>query len=113
MKRGEIWWADLGEPSGSEAGYRRPVLIVSANGINDSTLKTILTVPLTANLNREYLPTSVRLSRQTTGLSKPAVALLHLVTATNKLILTSRSGRLPEETMTKVDSLLRLVLGLF
>ena len=28
IKRGEIWWADLGEPKGSEPGYRRPVLVV-------------------------------------------------------------------------------------
>jgi mRNA interferase MazF len=28
MIRGEIWWADFGIPSGSEAGFRQPVLIV-------------------------------------------------------------------------------------
>lgn len=25
ISQGEIWWADLGEPRGSAAGYRRPV----------------------------------------------------------------------------------------
>ncbi len=28
MYRGEIWWASLPDPVGSEPGYRRPVLIV-------------------------------------------------------------------------------------
>ena len=28
MKRGEVWWADLAEPRGSEPGDRRPVLVV-------------------------------------------------------------------------------------
>lgn len=27
MYRGEIWWAQLPNPVGSEPGYRRPVLI--------------------------------------------------------------------------------------
>ena len=31
MTRGEIWWADLGVPFGSEPGFRRPVLIVQAD----------------------------------------------------------------------------------
>ncbi len=112
MKRGEVWWADLGPPSGSEAGYRRPVLIVSANALNDSGLKTVLTAPLTSNLSREQFPTCVRLSKQSTGLSKPSVALLHLVAATNKQVLSSCSGKLSNDSMAKVDALLRLVLGL-
>lgn len=28
MQRGEIWWADLPTPVASEAGYRKPVLII-------------------------------------------------------------------------------------
>ena len=27
IRRGEIWWATLPEPVGSEPGYRRPVLV--------------------------------------------------------------------------------------
>jgi hypothetical protein len=28
MYQGEIWWANLPDPVGSEPGYRRPVLVV-------------------------------------------------------------------------------------
>jgi mRNA interferase MazF len=28
VEQGEVWWADLGDPIGSEPGYRRPVVIV-------------------------------------------------------------------------------------
>ena len=31
VERGEIWWADLGEPTGSEPGFRRPVLVVQSD----------------------------------------------------------------------------------
>jgi hypothetical protein len=26
VEQGEVWWADLGDPIGSEPGYRRPVV---------------------------------------------------------------------------------------
>ena len=32
--RGEIWWAHLPGPAGSGPGYRRPVLVVSADSFN-------------------------------------------------------------------------------
>ena len=52
MNRGEIWWADLAEPRGSEPGSRRPVLIVQDDLLNRSRLKTLMVVPLTSNLLR-------------------------------------------------------------
>ena len=42
MKRGEIWWADLPEPAGSEPDYRRPVLIAQADDFNRSRIRTVL-----------------------------------------------------------------------
>ena len=42
MKRGEIWWASLPDPVGSERGYRRPVLIIQADEVNRSGIKTVI-----------------------------------------------------------------------
>ena len=42
MTRGEIWWADLGVPFGSEPGFRRPVLIVQADSFNRSRIGSVL-----------------------------------------------------------------------
>ncbi|NIQ59110.1 MAG: type II toxin-antitoxin system PemK/MazF family toxin, partial [Gammaproteobacteria bacterium] len=46
VRRGEVWWAELDEPRGSEPGYRRPVLIVQADAFNRSRLRTVLAVVL-------------------------------------------------------------------
>ncbi|MGP3959271.1 type II toxin-antitoxin system PemK/MazF family toxin [Nonomuraea sp. 3N208] len=35
--RGEIWWADLGQPDGRVQGYPRPVLVVSSNALHART----------------------------------------------------------------------------
>ncbi len=50
MTRGEIYWADYGVPFGSEAGFRRPVVIVQDNNFNIKELRTVVVVPLTTNL---------------------------------------------------------------
>ena len=42
VARGEIWWAELPEPRGSEPGYRRPVLVIQAGTFNRSRLRTAL-----------------------------------------------------------------------
>ena len=50
IQRGEIWWADLPEPAGSEPGYRRPFAILQADSFNQSRIQTVLGVTLTSNL---------------------------------------------------------------
>ena len=49
MKRGEIWWASLPEPAGSEPGYRRPVLIIQTNEFNRSAIRTVIVAAVTSN----------------------------------------------------------------
>ena len=34
IAQGEVWWADLGEPAGSEPGFRRPVVAVQGDAFN-------------------------------------------------------------------------------
>ena len=113
MRRGEIWWAGHGEPVGSEPGYRRPVVIVSANFLNESRLRTVLIVPVTANLMREHYRGNVRLpATKTTGLGKPSVAVVMHVTTMNRNILVERIGKVPDDLMPAIDAGLRLVLVL-
>ena len=49
MRRGEIRWAELPEPRGSEPGFRRPVLVVQDDVYNESRLGTVLCLILTSN----------------------------------------------------------------
>jgi len=38
MIKGEIWWADLPYPRGSEPAKRRPVLVIQGNAFNRSNI---------------------------------------------------------------------------
>ena len=46
IAQGEIWWADLPDPTGSGPGFRRPVLIVQGDGLNSSQIATVVCDPL-------------------------------------------------------------------
>ena len=73
IARGEVWWADIPEPSGSGPGFRRPVVVVQGDAINRSRISTVVCVPLTTNLRWADAPGNVALSTRETRLPKDSV----------------------------------------
>jgi mRNA interferase MazF len=112
MRRGEIWWASLPEPSGSGPGYRRPLLIVSANSFNESRISTVIAAVITSNLRLADAPGNVRLPPRGSGLSKPSVVNVSQIITVDKALLTERVGRLTPRLLAAVDDGIRLVLSL-
>ena len=70
IAQGEVWWADLGAPTGSEPGVRRPVVIVQGDAFNRSSLRTVVCVSLTSNLRWAEAPGNVLLLAKATGLPR-------------------------------------------
>ncbi len=68
IAQGEVWWADLPEPSGSGPGFRRPVVVVQGDALNRSRVATVVCVPLTSNLKWATAPGNVLLPSSVTGL---------------------------------------------
>jgi mRNA interferase MazF len=112
MRRGDIWWASLPEPAGSAPGYRRPLLIVSANSFNESRISTVIAVVITSNLRLADAPGNVRLPVKGTGLSMPSVANVSQVVTVDKSFLSKRVGKLAPRLLAEVDDGMRLVLSL-
>jgi len=112
MQRGEIWWADLSPPRGSEPGHRRPVLIVQADAFTKSEIRTVLVVILASNLRLSNAPGNVSLSRKTTGLSKTSVANVSQIVTLDKSFVRERVGKLSAPELRRIDAGLSLVLGL-
>jgi mRNA interferase MazF len=111
VQRGEIWWADLAEPRGSEPGFRRPLLIVQANAFNRSRLATTIGVALTSNLALVDAPGNVLVPKKASGLSRDSVANVSQVVTVDREVLTERIGTVSAELMRAVDGGLRLVLS--
>lgn len=112
IARGEVWWADLAEPRGSEPGSRRPVLAVQDDLLTRSRLRTVMVVPLTSNLTRAKAAGNVLLRARDSGLVRESVALVCQVMTVDKEFLTERVGRLPRPALSLIDDGLRLALGL-
>jgi mRNA interferase MazF len=112
MQRGEIWRAALPAPSGSEPGYRRPILIVQSDMFTRSAIKTVICAAITSNLQLAAAPGNVRITSRTSGLSKPSVVNVSQVSAFDRTFLKERIRTLDALTMRQVDEGLRLVLDL-
>ena len=112
MKRGEIWWADLPDPVASEPGYRRPLVIIQIDEFNRSRINTVVVVGLTTNLRLAEAPGNVLLKSVQTGLPKDSVANASQVLTVDKSFLTEKVGKLRKPELQKLESGLRLVLGL-
>ena len=112
IRRSEIWWASLPEPTASEPGYRRPVLVVQSDDFNRSRIATVIAVVITSNLKLAQAPGNVLLPHKATGLVKDSVANVSQVITIDKSFLTERVGTLPLYLLEQVEGGLRLVLSL-
>lgn len=111
IARGEVWWADLPEPSGSEPGFRRPVVVVQGDAFNRSHISTVVCVPLTSNLRWAGAPGNVPLPARLTGLPKDSVANVTQVVTLDRSSLTDRVGMLPDAKLELVLFGIDVVLG--
>jgi mRNA interferase MazF len=112
MYRGEIWWANLPDPVGSEPGYRRPVLIIQDDVFTQSPINTVIVVIITSNTQLAEAPGNVLLTQGTSGLSKDSVANVSQVFTIDKTFLVERIGSLPDSLQEEVDEGLRTILYL-
>lgn len=111
ISQGDVLWADLGEPVGSEPGFRRPVIVVQGDNFNRSALRTVVAVPLTSNLRWAAAPGNVRLTARATGLPRDSVANVSQLVALDRSILIARVGRLSSSKLELVLAGIDTVLG--
>ena len=114
MKRGDVYWADLVPRSGSEQTGRRPVVVVSHDGFNQTRgWRSIIVVPIsTSSSQGKRGPTVIELTGGTAGLPMASFAVCHQVTTLDRAKLTKRVGRLPAEPLREVEEGLKAAMDL-
>jgi len=113
FKRGEIWWADLDEPRGSEPGYRRPVVIVQSDDFNKSKIRTVIVAVITSNLVLAKAPGNIKLrAGRGTGLKKESVINISQIITLDKSYITEKAGKLSVIQKQEMDDGLKLVLNI-
>jgi mRNA interferase MazF len=111
ISQGEIWWAELAPPTGSEPGYRRPVVVVQGDALNRSKIATAVCVPLTSNLRWADAPGNVLLSARSTNLPKDSVANVSQLITLDRTVLTERVAKLSRAKVELLLSGIDVVLG--
>jgi mRNA interferase MazF len=111
-RRGEIWWASLGEARGSGPGFRRPVLIVQSNEFNESAIGTSICAAITSNMRLADAPGNVRVARRISGLPHDSIINVSQLITLDKRMLTQNVGRLPAQSVRDVEAGIKLVLAL-
>jgi mRNA interferase MazF len=89
VKRGEIWWADLGPYRPREQTGRRPVVVWQSDTLT-RVLQSILVVPLNTNLDRARLAGTAVIEATEDGPPQTSVALAFQMRAVPKTCLTER-----------------------
>jgi len=102
LRRGEIWWADLGGHRPMEQTGRRPVVIWQSDALT-SVLASVLVVPLTTNLDRAQLAGTALVQATDGGLPDESVALAFQMRAVPKSALVTRVRPLTETEMSELE----------
>ena len=111
VEQGEIWWADLDEPRGSEPGYRRPVVVVQGDSFNRTRIATIVCVAVTSELKWQRAPGNVLLPARTTGLPRNSVANVSQISTLDRTMLFDRVSKLRPAEIRRILSGIDIVLG--
>lgn len=111
ISQGDVCWADLGRPQGSEPAFHRPVVVIQCDAFNRSRIATVVCVALTANLGRAGAPGNVLLPMGMTGLPKDSVADVSKLLTVDRKALRERVGSLPPAKLELVLAGVEVVLG--
>jgi len=108
VRYGDVWFADLGIPVGSEQGGKRPVLIVSNDKYNRYS-SCVNIVPLTSK-DKVKIPTHVEIDDPC--LEAVSIALIEKYRDIDKRRLTRMVGRVNREIMIEVSRAIEIQANL-
>ena len=113
MRRGEVYWAELAPRSGSEQTGRRPVIVMSHDGFNESAnWRSVIVVPLSTSKTRSRRgPTAVEIAGGG-GLPRAGIAVCHQVTTLDRAKLNKYIGTLSRSHLSSVEAGLKAALDL-
>lgn len=115
MRRGDIRFVDLDPARGTEAGKRRPAIVVSNDAANTTATRlgrgVVTVVPVTSNIERVH-PFQVLLPAAMTGLPRDSKAQAEQVRSIDVQRIGQRRGSLSPQLLHQIDEALRLHLAL-
>lgn len=110
VRRGDIFYADLGETVGSEQGGTRPVMVIQ-NNVGNIYSPTVIVAAITSKIKKEYMPTHITIGAQF-GLAVPSSVLFEQIRTIDRQRLREYVGTVDSRTMAMLDRSLAISIGL-
>ena len=110
INQGDVFWVDLGTPSGSAPGYRHPHVVVQNNLFNKSRINTVVLCVITSNLKRANAPGNVLLLPGEANLPKQSVVNISQIFTVGKSDLVEKIGTLSHQRLNEVLDGINLLL---
>jgi mRNA interferase MazF len=110
INQGDVFWVDLGEPSGSGPGYRHPHVVIQNNLFNRSRINTVIVCVITSNLKRAQAPGNVLLKEGEANLSKQSVVNVSQIFTVDKTDLVEKIGALSHKRVRQIIDGARLLI---
>lgn len=109
IRRGDIFYADLSEPIGSEPGRHPPILVIQ-NDVGNRNSNTIIVAAITSKTKRLDIPTHAKLGKRF-GLVEDSIVLLEQIRTIDKSRISHYVGSIDQNTMRVVERALSISVG--
>jgi mRNA interferase MazF len=110
IRQGDIFWADVGSPRGSEPGYRHPYVVIQNNVFNQSKINTTVVCALTSNLKRARAPGNVFLQKGEGNIKKDSVVNISQIITVDKSDLVEKIGSIPPSKIREIIEGVRFLI---
>lgn len=102
IRQGDLYWLDLGEPVGSEPGFRHPHVVIQNDLFNLSGIETVTVCGITSNLKRAGSPGNILLDAGEANLPRRSVVNVTQIYTVDKSELVEKLGTLSPERLRQV-----------
>ena len=110
--RGDLFYYDFGDNSGSVQSGERPVLVIQADDYNQNA-PTIIVAAVTSVIKKRYLPSHIILGEEF-GLKKPSMVLLEQIRTVNREDLREYIGTVDDDKLFRqINATLKKTFGLW
>jgi len=112
IKQFDIWLADLNPQVGTEAGKKRPVLVVQTNLLNKIPHPSTIICPITTNVKKDADILRVHIKKGTANMHQNCDIMMDQIRAIDNTRLISKIGDLPNELNDLVKDNIKIMIDL-
>ena len=110
INQGDIYWIDMGDPSGSGPALLHPHVVIQNNVFNRSHIRTVVVCALTSNIRRASAPGNVLLEPDEAKLPKQSVVNISQLFTVDKADLGEYVGTLSRQRIYEILDGIRLLI---